>query len=75
MEVIRIRVCDSRKANILRKFLQTLDYVESVFSEDMDKKQQISKADETAFFALAGLWVGRDVTQESLRKQAWSERA
>ena len=31
-------------------------------------------AQEEAFFALAALWAGRDVTQESLRRQAWPSR-
>lgn len=74
MEVINIRVRDARKANVLRKFLRTLDYVESVSGESADKKPQRSKEDETAFFALAGLWAGRNVSQESLRKQSWPER-
>jgi hypothetical protein len=74
MEVINIRVRDPKKANVLRKFLKTLDYVESVSSEETNKKQPVSQSDETAFFALAGLWAGRDITQESLRKKAWPER-
>ena len=30
-----------------------------------------SETNEAEFFALAGLWAGRDITQESLRNQAW----
>ncbi len=71
MEQISI-LRDHKKADALRKFLKTLDYVESVSSLDIPETQQTSKADEIDFFALAGLWAGRDITQESLRKQAWA---
>lgn len=71
MEVIRIKVRDSKNAAVLREFLKTLDYVESVSVENADKQRQ--SANETAFFTLAGLWAGRNVTQESLRQKAWNE--
>lgn len=74
MEQISIRVRDHKKADTLRKFLKTLDYVESVSSLDLPEIQQTSKANDADFFALAGLWAGRDITQESLRKQAWPGR-
>jgi hypothetical protein len=71
MQQIIVRVRDRKKADALRKFLKTLDYVESVSSLDLPETKQTSKANDADFFALAGLWAGRDITQESLRKQAW----
>ncbi len=71
MEVIRIKVRDSKKAAVLREFLKTLDYVESVSIESADKKRQIPN--EAAFFALAGLWARRNVTQENLRDKTWNK--
>lgn len=75
MEQISIRVRDRKKADTLRKFLKTLNYVESVSSLDLPETQQTSKSDDADFFALAGMWAGRDITQESLRRQAWPGRA
>ncbi len=75
MEQIFIQVRDHKKANVLRNFLKTLDYVESVSSSTLPEKQENSKTNEAEFFALAGLWAGRDITQESLRNQALPGRA
>ena len=71
MEQIFIQVRDHKKANILLNFLKTLDYVESVSSSTLPEKQENSETNEAEFFALAGLWAGRDITQKSLRNQAW----
>lgn len=46
------------------KAAEILDFAESVQAE----------ADENDFFALAGLWEGRDIDPGSLRKRAWPER-
>ena len=74
MQQIIIKIRARKKADALRNFLKTLDYVESVSSLDYPETRPTSQADEAAFFALAGLWAGRDVTAESLRKKAWPER-
>jgi hypothetical protein len=34
----------------------------------------LKEADQPDFMALAGIWKGRDITPESLRKQAWGDR-
>lgn len=74
MEQISIRVRDRKKADALLKFLKTLDYVESISSLDIPETESSSNADDADFFALAGLWAGRDITQDSLRRQAWPGR-
>ena len=72
MEQIVIQVKDKKKAKALKDFLQTLDFVESVTQPDLTRKgRQIKKAD---FFSMAGLWAGRDISQESIRKKAWPQR-
>jgi len=75
MEQIFIQVRDPKKANVLLNFLKTLDYVESVSSSTLPEKQENSKTNEAEFFALAGLWAGRDITQGSLRNHALPGRA
>ncbi|MBE3140833.1 MAG: hypothetical protein IMZ53_09645 [Thermoplasmata archaeon] len=72
MEQIVIQVKDKKKAQALKNFLQTLDFVESVTEPGMNRQgRQIKSAD---FFSIAGLWAGRDISQESIRKEAWPQR-
>ena len=68
MEQIVIRVKDKKKAQALKNFLQTLDFVESVTEPGVNRQgRQIKRAD---FFSIAGLWAGRDISQESIRTEA-----
>ena len=72
MEQIVIQVKDKKKAQALKDFLQTLDFVESVSQPGLNKKgRQIKSVD---FFSMAGLWAGREISQESIRKEAWPQR-
>jgi hypothetical protein len=72
MEQIVIQVKDKKKAQALKNFLQTLDFVESVSEPGANRqRRQIKSAD---FFSIAGLWAGRDISQESIRKEAWPQR-
>ena len=48
------------------KAAEVLDFAEFVKAR--------SSQDEGDFFAMAGLWEGRDVDQAQLRKQAWPDR-
>ncbi len=69
MEQIVITVKDKHKANLLRELLRALDFVEIV------EIQPVDEANQDDFLALAGLWAGRDITQQSLRQQAWPQRS
>ena len=72
MEQIVIRVKDKKKAQALKNFLQTLDFVDSVTEPGVNRQgRQIKNAD---FFSIAGLWAGRDISQERIRKEAWPQR-
>jgi hypothetical protein len=72
MEQITVRIKDKRKAKNLLDFLKTLDFVESVASTDMPVEKD--QGEEADFFALAGLWAGRNVSIQSLREKAWPYR-
>ncbi len=76
MEQITIRVKDRKKAQTLLDFLMSLDFVESlteiVLSDTVES--QVDKG-EKEFFALAGLWEGRDISLKTIREQAWPYRA
>ena len=73
MEQITIQVKDRRKARALLNFLASLDFVEAVSSADLPATGQQAQ-DDADFFALAGLWAGRDVSLETIREKAWQLR-
>ncbi len=68
MEQITIRVQNKEKARLLFDLLRSLDFVEAVETTN-ETSTEIKNGD---FFALAGLWTDRDVTQDSLHQKAWS---
>lgn len=73
MEQIVIQVKSKSKAQALVTFLKTLEFVETVSQADLPTTEMPVK--DAEFLALAGLWAGRDLTQETLRRLAWPERA
>ena len=75
MEQILIQIKDKSKAQALMNFLKTLDYIENITSANLPMVESSKKDKEADFFALAGLWANRDISQESLRKQAWPVRS
>lgn len=75
MEQIIIQVKDLQKAQALVDFLQTLDFVEAVKSPNIFTAKKSRRAKESNFFALAGLWAGRDISLDSIRQKAWPERS
>ena len=75
MEQITIRIKDRKKAQTLLDFLKSLDYIESVSEKDLPPEKPSSENGEKDFFALAGLWAGREISIQSIREQAWPYRA
>ncbi len=77
MEHIVVQVEDKAKAQMLREFLAALDFVHSIDTlqpEDaLADAAELEGADD--FFALAGLWAGRDIQLDDLRRQAWPRRS
>ena len=70
MEQLIIKVADKEKAQMLLAIISALDFVNSV--EVIKDKTTISDNEED-FFSLAGLWETRNITTESIRKEAWRE--
>ena len=75
MEQITIRIKDREKEQTLLDFLESLDYIESVSEKDLPAEKASNENVEKDFFALAGLWAGRDISIQSIREQAWPYRA
>lgn len=77
MEQITVQIRDKKKAKLLLSLLTSLDFVDSVSStinqEEIETEPDTSEAED--FFALAGLWEGRDVDLASLRQKAWPRQS
>ncbi len=73
MEQITIQVKNRQKARALINFLKALDFIEEVTTQDISLQPK-GKVNDKEFFALAGLWAGRDVTLDSIRQKAWPTR-
>jgi hypothetical protein len=73
MERIIVQVKNKAKAKMLSEFLAALDFVSSVETGAVGEVEADSGTREESldFFALAGLWAGRDVSLESIRRKAW----
>ena len=72
MEQIVIRVSNKEKAKILFEMLRALDFIEVIETDEETETTDTADAD---FFALAGIWEGRDITIEDIRKKAWPRQA
>jgi len=66
MEQIIIRVKDKAKSKMLVEILQTMNFVDLVSAEGGEESREAQK--EKDFFALAGLWEGRNINLETIRK-------
>jgi hypothetical protein len=74
MDQITIRIRDRKKARTLIDFLKTLDFVETIIEKELSDASEFAK-EENEFFAMAGLWEGRDISLKTIREQAWPYRA
>jgi hypothetical protein len=73
MEQIVIQTRNKAKARILVELLGALDFIDSLEIHS-DESDATADEEESDFFALAGLWEGRDITLESIRQEAWPPR-
>ena len=71
MEQITIQIKNKRKAQALLDFLKALDFIEDVTASGFSISKPKSQVGEDDFFALKGLWAGRDISLESIRQKAW----
>ncbi len=53
----------------------SLDFIDSITEKDLPIANEPIANGEKEFFALAGLWAGRDISLQSIREQAWPYRA
>ena len=74
MEEITIQISDRYKTPALLNFLKTLDFVESISRVELPLTGVKETSKDEDFFALAGLWANRDITSNSIRREAWPQR-
>ena len=73
MTEITVGVKDEVSAQALLKILISLDFVEEIST---NTHMQNNEADvEADFFQLVGLWKDRDISAETIRKNAWPRQA
>ncbi|WP_089728153.1 hypothetical protein [Candidatus Thiosymbion oneisti] len=70
MAQLVVRLESEEKAKLLSEFLSALNFVSSV---ELAEDRLIPLKTEEDFFSLAGLWKGRNIIQDSIRKSAWRE--
>ncbi|SEL83704.1 hypothetical protein [Parapedobacter koreensis] len=73
MDTITLKIKNKKKLNHLLAFLKDLDFVE-VLQSAPDLEQDEKTTSKGDFFALAGMWEGRDITAEELRAKAWPKK-
>lgn len=71
MEQITIHINNKEKADLLLRLLRSLDFIDIVEVVD----HTVTEESEADFFAMAGIWQGRAITQESLRQKAWPRQS
>ncbi|WP_417911561.1 hypothetical protein [Candidatus Electronema sp. TJ] len=70
MEKIIVHVRDQEKAKQLLDLLAALDFVESAVSAAAAAEPDPLRKPPD-FFEVAGIWKNREITAQSIRKQAW----
>lgn len=76
MEKILISVKDKDKAKLLLELLLSLDFILSVDTYSQETEQITASSQQSDdFFALAGLWEGREINLTSIRQQAWPHQS
>ncbi|MBL8089041.1 MAG: hypothetical protein KF758_05515 [Anaerolineales bacterium] len=73
MEQITIQIKNKQKAQALINFLKSLDFIDELTTQDSPFQSEV-KVNDADFFALAGIWAGRDITLETIRLKAWPPR-
>ena len=70
MSEIVLSIKNEEKGKFLLDFLKQIEFIE--IRNRTDKKTNLNK--DASFKDLYGIWKGRDITLESIRKKAWKER-
>lgn len=72
MHQIIVSVTNKKNMNSLKFLLKKFDFIERVEKKTEIPKSKFKSWDE--FKEIFGIWKGRDITKESLRKKAWRQR-
>jgi hypothetical protein len=75
MEQIVIHVKNKEKAKLLFEFLSAVDFIDFIDADAEEILETHNPSEPADFFALAGLWEGRELSLESIRQQAWPRQS
>ena len=71
-----IETHDEKKTKLLQQKLRQLDFVDSIKKIKQTNNQLTQASDNREdFFAMAGIWSERDISIDTIRQQAWPNRA
>ena len=71
-----IETHDEKKTKLLLQLLRQLDFVDSIKKIKQTNNQLTQASDNREdFFAMAGIWSERDISIDTIRQQAWPNRA
>jgi hypothetical protein len=69
MQELVIAIRDPERKSFLLELLSQLDYIEVI-----EDRVQEKKADSYSFFDSVGLFAGREIDTDQLRRAAWTRR-
>ncbi len=72
METVTLKIKNKTKFQHFLTFIKDLDYVEVLRKAPIKEKKNTAGEDD--FFALAGMWENRNVSDKNLRAKAWPKR-
>lgn len=73
MSSIAEQIFEAVKALPEQQAAEVLDFAEFLKAKAGKQLAENIDSTENEFFSYAGLWQDRDISQESLRKEAWRE--
>lgn len=73
MQQIVIHVQDKEKAKLLFELLSAIDFIDFIDAGDEETEllTHHGSKESVDFFALAGLWQGREISLDTIRQKAW----
>ena len=74
METIKITVKSKEHARLLTELVSELNFVTSIETledETLSENPKGKFSSEEEFLSMCGLWKGRDISAEKIRKEAW----
>ncbi len=73
MSIIKVEIRDKDKVRSFLTLIEDLDYVQVMSKSSLPPKTKVKKQTGN-FFAIAGMWEGRNISTHNIRAKAWPKR-